>query len=154
LRYICMCFGWYQELLRDMHVDNLVAAEARIFEMLDQGGMIVHAYRETDLENPELVGRHGRLRSFMAANDFGGSRKGGILPHEIERFLLDTANLDAWTHASKTGGLLEGRWSVVDLWSTQGQDQSCLYGKAILVARAAVGASPMVFRTHCAGLQH
>jgi hypothetical protein len=150
LRYICMCFGWYQELLRDTRVDNLAAAEAKLFEMLDQGGMIVHAYRETDSENPELVGRHGRLRSFLAATDLGPSKEGGTLPHEVERFLLDPANLEAWTHASEANRLLEGRWSIVELWSAPGQDQSCIYGKARLVIPATVGTS----RFHLIGLQN
>jgi hypothetical protein len=145
-----MCFGWYQELLRDTRVDNLAAAEAKLFEMLDQGGMIVHAYRETDSENPELVGRHGRLRSFLAASDPEPVKQGGILPHEVERFLLDPANLEAWTHASETHRLLEERWSIVELWSAPGQDQSCIYGKAMLVAPATVGAS----RADRIGLQH
>jgi hypothetical protein len=150
LRYICMCFGWYQELLRDTRVDNLAAAEAKLFEMLEQGGMIVHAYRETDSENPELVGRHGRLRSFLAATDLGPSKEGGTLPHEVERFLLDPANLEAWTHASEANRLLEGRWSIVELWSAPGQDQSCIYGKARLVIPATVGTS----RFHLIGLQN
>ncbi len=147
MRYTCMCFGWYQELLTDTRVDNLAAAEAKLFEMLDQGGMIVHAYRETDSENPELVGRHGRLRSFLAASDLS---QHGILPHEVERFLLDPAHLEAWTHASETNRLLEGRWSIVELWSAPGQDQSCIYGKARLVVPAAIGTS----RVHRIGLQH
>jgi hypothetical protein len=150
LRYICMCFGWYQELLRDTRVDNLAAAEARLFEMLDQGGMIVHVYRETDSENPELVGRHGRLRSFLAATDLGPLKEDGILPHEVERFLLDRANLEAWTHASERNRLLEGRWSIVELWSAPGPDQSCIYGKAKLVVPAVIGPS----RVHPIGLQH
>ena len=150
MRYTCMCFGWYQELLRDTRVDNLAAAEAKLFEMLDQGGMIVHAYRETDSENPELVGRHGRLRSFLAASDLEFLRQGGILPHEVERFLLDPANLEAWTHASEGNRLLEGRWSIVELWSVPGQDQSCMYGKARLVVPATISPS----RVHRIGLQH
>jgi hypothetical protein len=145
-----MCFGWYQELLRDTRVDNLAAAEARLFEMLDQGGMIVHVYRETDSENPELVGRHGRLRSFLAATDLGPLKEDGILPHEVERFLLDRANLEAWTHASERNRLLEGRWSIVELWSAPGPDQSCIYGKAKLVVPAVIGPS----RVHPIGLQH
>jgi hypothetical protein len=148
LRYTCMCFGWYQELLRDTRVDNLAAAEAKLFEMLDQGGMIVHAYRETDTENPELVGRHGRLRSFLAAGDLEFLNQGGTLPHEVERFLLDPANLEAWTRASETDRLLEERWSIVELWSAPGQDQSCIYGKARLVVPAAAATS----RVHRIGL--
>jgi hypothetical protein len=149
-----MCFGWYQELLSDTRVDNLAAAEKKLLEMLDHGGMIAHAYREHDPENPELVGRHGRLRSFLATCDSEPLKQAAMLPHEIERFLLDPADLEAWAHARETSRLLDGRWSVVDLWLPPGEDKSCIYGKALLVAPGTSGVSPSVPRAHCIGLQH
>jgi len=129
-----MCFGWYQELLEEARVEDLAAAEARLLEMLDRGGMIVHVYRETDAENPELVGRHRRLRSFTSSGDSGCSCNDGIVPHEVERFLLDKAGLDVWVDASKTDGLVEQRWSVIDVWPVEGHDQPGVYGKATLIS--------------------
>jgi len=128
-----MCFGWYQELLTEACVDDLATAEQKLLEMLDHGGMIVHVYRETDAENPELVGRHGRLRAFIAASDGDALRREAPLPHEVERFLLDSACLDTWIQARKTNELLDQHWSVIDLWPIDGQDRSSIYGKAMLV---------------------
>ena len=130
-----MCFGWYQELLSEACADDLASAERKLLEMLDHGGMIVHVYRETDQENPELVGRHGLYRSFIAG-ERDTSRRDAALPHEVERFLLDPVAMDAWVQARKTNGLLEQRWSVIDLWPIDGQDRSSIYGKAMLVDSA------------------
>ncbi len=132
--YICMCFGWYQELLGEVRVDDLRRAEAKLFEMLDKGGMIVHVYRDTDRENPEVVGRHRRFRNFFAPCESSGQPPLTELPHEVERFLLDRASLDTWSRARKIEALLEGRWSIVDLWSSFDLDASPIYGKAVLVA--------------------
>lgn len=134
-----MCFGWYQELLSEARVDGLAAAESKLLQMLDRDGMIVHAYRESDPENPELVGRHSRLRSFIAAGERDASRHGVTLPHELERFLLDPAHLQAWARALREDGLLERRWSVVDLWPTDffpQEESNCayFYGKAIRIS--------------------
>jgi len=85
-----MCFGWYQELLAEVRVDDLAAAEAKVLEMLDHGGMIVHVYRETDAMNPELVGRHRRLRSFIAVEESETLPRGVEPPHEIERVFRAT----------------------------------------------------------------
>jgi len=90
VRYTCMCFGWYQELLAEVRVDDLAAAEAKVLEMLDHGGMIVHVYRETDAMNPELVGRHRRLRSFIAVEESETLPRGVEPPHEIERVFRAT----------------------------------------------------------------
>ncbi|MGI8772286.1 MAG: hypothetical protein ACR2JE_12715 [Acidobacteriaceae bacterium] len=140
LRYVCMSFGWYQELLEEAHLDDFPAAEAKLVEMLDRGGMIVHAYRETDTENPELVGRHARLCSFNAG-DHGECSKSGKTPHEVERFLLDVASMDAWVMASETGGVVDERWSVVELWPVQGHDLPAMYGKARLVGGPSAGSA-------------
>lgn len=140
MRYLCMCFGWYQELLREAHADGVIAAESKLIEMLEDGGMIVHCYRETDLENPELVGRHRRLRFFVAPAG-QGSRVGGEVPHQIERFLLDFASLETWKRAINSNRPLEGRWSVVELWSLDEERPSSLYGKATLISPPAAGGS-------------
>jgi len=129
-----MCFGWYQELLRETRATDLTAAEAELVNMLDHGGMIVHVYRDADRENPELVGRHSRLRSFIASEDKERLRHGGALPHEVERFLLDANSFTAWSQAKESGRLLEQRWSIVDLFSAKGQYPLSVYGKAVLVA--------------------
>lgn len=126
-----MCFGWYQELLEETRVADFAAAEARLLEMLDRGGMIVHVYRETDADNPELVGRHRRLRSFTTGA--ACSCSDDSVPHEVERFLLDRESLDAWAQASKMDGVLEKHWSVVDVWPVERQDQPGIYGKAMLI---------------------
>ncbi len=89
MRYICMSFGWYQELLHETQIEGLAAAEAKLLDMLDQGAMIVHVYRETDAENPEIVGRHSRLRRFYSE---GGD---AVIAHEVERCSQNSANLDA-----------------------------------------------------------
>jgi hypothetical protein len=103
--------------------------------------MIVHVYRETDAINPELVGRHRRLRSFIGAEECESLPRGAEPQHEIERFLIDPAGLEAWSRASSTGGLLEQRWSVVDLRLAVGLNQPHIYGKALL-ASARAGYSP------------
>ncbi len=122
-----MCFGWYQELLRETSVPDLATAETTLLEMLDDDGMIVHVYRETEMEKPELVGRHERLRAFIGAE----GRRG----HEVERYLLDAACLGQWIQANRTGGVLEQRWSIVDLWPTEEQEEAWMYGRATLTAR-------------------
>jgi hypothetical protein len=133
-----MSFGWYQELLEEAHVPDFTAAEAKVLEMLDRGGMIVHAYRETDSDNPELVGRHARLRSFNCGDAVDGPVQAGAIPHEVERFLLDAASLDAWVRASETGGVVDERWSVVELWPVSEPvseyDRPSMYGKARLIS--------------------
>jgi hypothetical protein len=131
-----MCFGWYQELLRETRARDLAAAEAELLDMLDHGGMIVHAYRDADRENPELVGRHSRLRSFISADDRERLRQCAPLPHEVERFLLDSESLSEWSCAQASGGLLERRWAIVELYSAAGQG---VYGKAVLAAPAPAG---------------
>ena len=90
MRYVCMSFGWFQELLAETTVPNFAAAEAKLLEMLDRGGMIVHVYRETDQEHPELVGRHRRLRSFNSGNPTDPYPE-----HEVESFMLDKSHSDA-----------------------------------------------------------
>lgn len=145
MSYICMCFGWYQELLRETRALDLAAAEAELLEMLDRGGMIVHVYRDVNRENPELVGRHSRLRSFIAAEDREKLRQGGSMPHEVERFLLDAESFGAWSSAKESGALLEQRWAIVDLYSAGGQTSASIYGKAILALPTL--ASPSVSRS-------
>ncbi len=139
MRYTCMCFGWYQELLSEVRVEDFAAAEINIQRLLDTGGMIVHAYRETDLQNPELVGRHSRLSSFMAAND-----REAAAAHEVERFLVDPAQCEAWVHAQLTDTLLQQRWRVVDLWCSDEPlaetDKPHIYGRAIRIAPTMIGA--------------
>lgn len=136
LRYVCMSFGWYQELLEEAHLPDFSAAEATLVEMLDRGGMIVHAYRETDPDNPELVGRHARLRSFNAGSDGECSSREEGVAHEVERFLLDPASMDVWMRARETHGVVDERWSVVEFWSMDGHvhEQPFIYGKARLIA--------------------
>jgi hypothetical protein len=133
MKYTCMSFGWYHEFLEEVSVSDLSAAEHKLLDMLDRGGMIVHAYRETDSENPELVGRHRRLRAFNSVAAGECPRSCETLPHEVERFLLDPANLDAWTRASETGEVVDQRWAVLELWPADISSQSGMYGKARLV---------------------
>jgi hypothetical protein len=130
LAYVCMSFGWYQELLAQVRVETLDAATDKLLDMLDQDGMIVHAYRDTDADNPELVGHHRRLRSFITGE--GKQRSDSAAPHEIERFLLEPANLAAWTQARKMDGILEQRWSIVELWASGDGNDASMYGKALL----------------------
>jgi hypothetical protein len=134
LRYVCMSFGWYQELLEEAHLADFSAAEAKVLEMLDCGAMIVHAYRETDADHPELVGRHARLRSFNCGESEDGPIQAGATVHEVERFLLDAASLEAWVRASETGGVVDERWSVVELWPVSEDDRTSMYGKARLIS--------------------
>lgn len=131
--YTCMSFGWYHELLKETQVSSFAAAERKLLEMLDGGGMIVHAYRETDRDTPEIVGRHGRLRAFMTDTATERAREASAFPHELERFLLDAASARAWVRASETGQVLDERWSVVELWPPAGHNQQYMYGKAMLV---------------------
>ena len=84
VRYVCMSFGWFHELLAETTVPDFSSAEEKLLDWLDHGSMIVHVYRETDWNYPELVGRHRRLRSFYAGNETG------LEPgHEIQRLHLD-----------------------------------------------------------------
>lgn len=129
MRYTCESFGWYGELVEQTQACDLAAAEATLNGMLDAGAMIVHVYRTGDPDNPELVGRHSRLRLFNAA-----TRSGSPPPHEIERFLLDPAGLDRWTTALNTGEVLEEHWSVVEMWAASASAEPCIYGKARLIA--------------------
>jgi hypothetical protein len=85
-----MSFGWFQELLAEIIVPDLTAAEVKLVEMLDCGAMIVHVYREADREHPELVGRHRRLRCFYAGT--GTDPEPG---HEIERLHLEKSSPQA-----------------------------------------------------------
>jgi hypothetical protein len=144
VRYRCMSFGWYQELLSEVLVEDFTAAEIEVLHMLDSGGMIVHAYRESDLVNPELVGRHSRLRSFIGASDREVQQRDLSLTHEIERFLVDPSHCAAWSRAHQTDGLLQQRWRVVDLWCSESAmaeaDKSRIYGRAIRIAPSAIGA--------------
>ena len=140
-----MCFGWYQELLRETRVPDLGTAEVELLRMLDEGGMIVHAYRDQNQENPELVGRHSRLRRFIAAEERPAARSGNAPPHEVERFLLDAESLAAWSRASETADLIDYRWSVVEFWSA-GENSSAFYGKAVLCRTAPIRSSPSLGR--------
>jgi hypothetical protein len=135
-----MCFGWYQELLRETRVPDLAGAEAELVRMLDGGGMIVHVYRDTNRDSPELVGRHSRLRTFIDQDHLHARREEVGPAHEVERFLLDAQSLDSWSQARETGELLESRWSVVELWST---DVPSFYGKAVLECSRTLRSSPL-----------
>jgi hypothetical protein len=132
--YDCMAFGWFQEFLSEERVDDLAAAEARVRELLDGDAMIVHVYRETDGENPELIGRHGRLCAFTAGN---GSEiaHASSATHEICRFLLDTDGLEMWQAAKDRDALIDSRWLVVDLYPQGDQSVPAVYGKAMLRRR-------------------
>jgi hypothetical protein len=131
LPYLCICFGWLQDLLEEERAPNLSAAVRTLYAMLDRGGMIVHVYRETDQEHPELVGRHRKLGSLDAipnealheAND-----------HEVERFLLDAASFRVWADALQRNVPLERLWRVVDLWPLEEGQSDCLYGRATLIS--------------------
>jgi len=127
--YDCMAFGWFHEFLCEERVVNLEAAETRLRELLDDNAMIVHVYRETDPENPELIGRHGRLCAFTAGNGTEIAATSSV-PHEICRFLLDTDSLEQWQAAKDRDLLIDSRWSVVDLYPTD--DRAGVYGKALL----------------------
>jgi hypothetical protein len=135
LPYSCLAFGWYYELLASVSVPTLAAGERELLRMLDGGGMIVHVYRDSDPDNPEVVGRHWRLRSFLF--DSLGRRTNGELEeqHEVERFLLDAASADDWVRARETGQPLEERWSVVELWTTAaGSEKRASFGRARLIS--------------------
>lgn len=135
LRYVCMCFGWFQELIGETSVTDLSAAEAEILAMLDRGAMIVHVYRETDQEHPELVGRHSRLRSFNAGpSERTPPEAEGT--HEIERFLLDAEKFQVWADALKRNAPMDQCWAVVDLWPLEQGESDCLYGRATLIQSA------------------
>jgi hypothetical protein len=135
LPYSCLAFGWYYELLASVSVPTLAAAERELLRMLDGGGMIVHIYRDSDPDNPEIVGRHWRLRSFLF-DSLG--RRANARPeeqHEVERFLLDAASADDWVRARETGQPLEERWSVVELWTTAaGSENRASFGRARLIS--------------------
>jgi hypothetical protein len=138
MKYTFMSFGWYHEFLEEAEVSDLSAAELKLVDMLDRDAMIVHVYRETDSENPELVGRHRRLRAFNSVAEGECPRADETLPHEVERFLLDLANLEVWTRASETGGVVDQRWTVLELWPADISGQPGMYGKArLLDTRAA-----------------
>jgi hypothetical protein len=151
LPYVCMCFGWFQELLEEERVPDFSAAVRMLSAMLDRGGMIVHVYRATDEEHAELIGRHRRLRSLDsgsvesgfvdsgavnsrgAHSTVGYSAFGQEAGHEIERFLLDAASFRAWADALKRDVALEQRWKVIDLWPFEEGDGECFYGRATLI---------------------
>jgi hypothetical protein len=124
MEYLCMCFGWFQELLREERVPNFAAAEAKVAEMLDGGGMIVHAYRESNTDQPEIVGRNRTFQSFMAVS--GNAQSG----HEIERYLLDASLVHAWRQAVQRGGLLENRWQVMDVAGDPHPENEPVFGRA------------------------
>ena len=129
MRYVCMCFGGFQALIGETSVADLSAAKAEILTMLERGAMIVHAYRDTDQEHPELVGSHRRLR-------FGQADRGAPAPeaaHEIERFLLDPESFHVWADALKRNAPIEQCWAVVDLWPLEQDEAECLYGRATLI---------------------
>jgi hypothetical protein len=130
MEYVCMSFGWFQELLREERVPNFAAAEAKLVEMLEAGGMIVHAYRESNPDQPELVGRNRTFRSFMA-------ERRGLSAHEVERYLLDRALLPAWKNAVERDGVIENRWQVVDLAPPQEVEGQPVYGKAMRLMQGA-----------------
>lgn len=135
MSYVVMCFGWLQDLLEEERVPDLSAALQMLCAMMDRGGMIVHAYRETDQEHPELVGRHRRLQSLHtspAGNEYFEIESG----HEIERFLLDAASFRIWADALKRNVALEQHWMVVDLWPLEEGECECLYGRATLIPGA------------------
>lgn len=135
LRYVCMSFGWFQALIDETSVADLSAAEAEIFDMLERGAMIAHAYRETDQEHPELVGRHRNFRSLQ----FEPADRAAPEPaatHEIERFLLDLESFQLWADALKHNAPIEQRWIVVDLWPFEQDQAECLYGRATLIPGA------------------
>src|ERR1700760_2239281 len=133
MKYTCMSFGWYHEFLEEVEVNDLFAAERKLVDMLDRDAMIVHVYRETDSENPELVGRHRRLRAFNSVAQGECPCADERLSHEVERFLLDPAKLEVWTRASETGGIVDQRWAVLELWPADVSSQSGMYGKARLI---------------------
>ena len=128
MQYTCESFGWYQEFLEQVTVDGFAAAEVKVLELLDRGGMIVHAYRETARDTPELVGRHQKLRSFNAG---GLPCSEDSVPHEVERFLLDADHFHTWARAREQNAVVEQRWCVVELWP--GAGEGSFYGKARLV---------------------
>jgi hypothetical protein len=135
LSYVVMCFGWLQEPVEEERVPDFSAAFEMLCAMMDRGGMIVHAYRETDQEHPELVGRHRRLRSLHTSPEVNQSFEieSG---HEIERFLLDSASFRTWADALKHKLALEQRWMVIDLWPLEEGECECLYGRATLIPGA------------------
>ena len=131
MEYVCMSFGWFQELLKEERMPNFAAAEAKLVEMLDSGGMIVHAYRESNLDQPELVGRNRTFRSFMAA------QAKGLAAHEMERYLLDLTQLPSWQRAVEREEAIENRWQVVDLVPSQQVEGQPVFGKAMRLVQGA-----------------
>lgn len=136
LPYLCICFGWLQDLLEEERVPDLSAAVRRLYAMLDRGGMIVHVYRETDQEHPELVGRHRKLGS-LGAFPSEAFQEGN--DHEVERFLLDAANFRSWADALERNVPLDQLWRVVDLWPLEEGQSDCLYGRATLIPKTIAG---------------
>jgi hypothetical protein len=131
LPYLCISFGWLQDLLEEEKAPDLFAAVRAMYAMLDRGGMIVHVYRETDQEHPELVGRHRKLGSLGGVADEISPNRG---EHEVERFLLDAGSFRAWADALQRDAALERFWRVVDLWPLEEGESDCLYGRATLIA--------------------
>jgi hypothetical protein len=133
VKYDCLAFGWFHEFLYEERVPDLAAAEATLQTMLDDNAMIVHAYRESDPENPELIGRHCRLCAFTSGV---GNENADDSPavHEICRFLLDTDSLSLWQMARDRDQLMDNRWAVVDLYSLDPCAGS-VYGKALLCGK-------------------
>jgi hypothetical protein len=127
-----MAFGWFHDFLYEERVLDLAAAEATLQKMLDDNAMIVHAYRETDPDNPELIGRHGRLCAFTSGVVIENANQ--LPAHEISRFLLDTESLALWQSARERNQLIDSRWAVVDLYSHEVRIGS-VYGKAMLCGK-------------------
>ncbi len=135
MRYICMSFGGFQPHFDESHVADLSAAEAEIVAMLERGAMIVHAYRETDQEHPELVGRHRMLCSSCFESAERGTQAAEAA-HQIERFLIDPENFQVWADALNRNAPIEQCWAVVELWPPAQEETDCFYGRATLIESA------------------
>ncbi len=136
MSYHCVAFGWFHELLREERVANLVEAEAKVAEMLDENAMIVHAYHATDMENPELVGKHSRLCDFTCGHQASTATPAA---HEICRFLRGTQSVEAWQAAKERDVLMDSRWLVVDLYTSGSGATAEVYGRAMLQRTASSG---------------
>ncbi len=136
MSYNCVAFGWFHELLREERVATLVEAETRVAEMLGENAMIVHAYRDTDGENPELVGKHARLCNFTGGHQASTSTPAG---HEICRFLRENQSVEAWRAAKERDVLMDSRWLVVDLYTSGSGTTAEVYGRAMLQRSANAG---------------
>jgi hypothetical protein len=134
VKYDCMAIGWFHELLREERVSSLEEAEAILAQMLEENAMIVHAYRETEPETPELVGRHVRLCAFTS--DVSLQKDSPAPAHEICRFLLDSDSVADWQAAKERDTLLESRWLVVDVYPALDGTELPVYGKAKLLPQA------------------